>query len=87
MGMMTMQKSLDKRLSALEKDVQQIRRALPEVIIIEQMTKEQIRKKLLDYIKKHKTTNIIELHSAIKCDIKLLINAIDELIKEGRIGA
>ena len=75
--------SLTTRVDSIEKIVSESK---PEVIIVEQMSKEEAKAKVLDFIKKSKTTDIAELHKAIRCDIGLLIQVVDELIKEGRIG-
>ncbi len=106
---------LDKRLSSIEKKLENIEKSITSVneikrnlekqpvslsvhssnqkkkeetmniIITEQMTLEEAKKKVLDFIKKHGYTDISELHSAIKCDVQVLINVVDELIKEGKI--
>lgn len=41
--------------------------------------------RVLEYIKKHKTLDIIELHKEMKCDIRTLIEVLDELIAEGKM--
>lgn len=58
-----------------------------QTIIIEQMDKDTAKNRVLEHIKEHKTSDIIELHKEIKCDIKMLIEILDELSAEGKIGA
>jgi len=58
-----------------------------QTIIIEQMDKDTAKNRVLEHIKENKTFDIIELHKEIKCDIKMLIEILDELSEEGKIGA
>lgn len=57
----------------------------PEIVLVEEMSKETAKEKLLDYIRGHKKTDIVELHKIIHCDIILLVEIIDELRMEGKI--
>lgn len=57
----------------------------PEIVLVEEMSKETAKEKLLDYIRGHKKTDIVELHKNIHCDIRLLVEIIDELRMEGKI--
>lgn len=57
----------------------------PEIVLVEEMSKETAKEKLLDYIRGHKKTDIVELHKNIHCDIILLVEIIDELRMEGKI--
>jgi hypothetical protein len=58
---------------------------IPEIVIVEEMSKETARQKVLDYMREHKRSDIIELHKNIRCDVRLLVEIIDELRKEGKI--
>jgi hypothetical protein len=58
-----------------------------QTIIIEQMDKDTAKNRVLEHIKENKTSDIIELHKEIKCDIKMLIEILEELSEEGKIGA
>ncbi len=71
---------LDESLSFNQQSAQQM-------IIIEEMDKDTAKSRVLEYIKEHETSDIIELHKEIKCDIKILIEILDELSAEGKIGA
>lgn len=53
---------------------------------MQEMDKNTAKRKVLDFIKEHKTSDIAELHEAIKCDISMLIEIIDELCREGKIA-
>ena len=46
---------------------------------------EKVKQKVLDYIREHKKSDITELHKNIGCDIRLLVEIIDELRREGKI--
>jgi len=48
--------------------------------------KETVKQKVLDYTREHKKSDITELHKNIGCDIPLLVEIIDELRSEGKIG-
>ncbi|MGB2840947.1 MAG: hypothetical protein WBC40_00475 [Halobacteriota archaeon] len=58
----------------------------PEIVFVEEMSKETAKGKILNYIKEHKKTDIEELHKNIKCDIEVLVEVVDELLREGKIG-
>ena len=60
-------------------------KTIPETVIIEEMSKETAKQKVLDYMREHKKSDIIELHKNIRCDIRLLVEIIDELRSEGKI--
>ena len=57
-----------------------------EVVVVEQMDKEMVREKVLQYIKTHGSADIVELHKEIRCDIGTLAEIIDELVLEGTVG-
>jgi len=57
----------------------------PKVIIVEEMDKSTAKQKVFDFIREHKTSDIEELHENIRCDIRLLVEIIDELYAEGAI--
>jgi len=58
-----------------------------QTIIIEQMDKDTAKNRVFEHIKEHKTSDIVELHKEIKCDIRMLIEILEELSAEGKIGA
>lgn len=57
-----------------------------EVVVVEQMDKEEVREKVLQYIRTHGSADIVELHKEIRCDIGILAEIIDELVAEGTVG-
>ena len=59
--------------------------AIPEIVVVEEMSKETARQKVLKYMREHKKSDVIELHKNIRCDIRLLVEIIDELQREGKI--
>lgn len=58
---------------------------VPEIVIVEEMSKETAKQKVLKYMQEHKKSDITELHKNIRCDISLLVEIIDELRREGKI--
>jgi len=58
---------------------------IPEIVIVGEMSKETARQKVLDYMREHKKSDIVELHKNIRCDVRLLVEIIDKLRKEGKI--
>lgn len=53
---------------------------------ITKMKKEIIKEEVLDYMEEHKKADIEELHENIECDLEILVEVVDDLIKEGKIG-
>ena len=82
---------LGKRVDALDREVEELRRVsgwergTTDVLVIEEMSKEEVRSRVLDVLAKKETTDIVELHETIRCDLGLLVEVIDELRKEGRL--
>lgn len=79
---------LDKRLTSIEKKLENIESSVqfrPEIIITEQMSREEAKEKVLRFIELHGKSDIAELHATVKCDMQLLVGIIDELIAEGKI--
>ena len=84
---------LTNKVDSLERNIASLSvietEAIPETVIIEEMSKETAREtarqKVLDYMREHKKSDIIELHKNIRCDIRLLVEIIDELRSEGKI--
>lgn len=58
---------------------------IPEIVIVEEMTKEAAKQKVVDFMREHRTSDIAELHKNIRCDIRLLVEIIDELRREEKI--
>ena len=57
----------------------------PGVIVFEQMSKDEVRSRVLDIVAEKETTDIAELHQTIRCDIRVLIEILDELREQGRL--
>jgi hypothetical protein len=57
----------------------------PEVMITQEIDRKVAKQKVLDYMREHHTFDIPELHKNIRCDIRLLVEIIDELRREGKI--
>lgn len=75
--------SLEKNITPLLSNIASS--TTPEIVLVEEMSKETAKENLLDYIRGHKKTDIVELHKNIHCDIRLLVKIIDELRIEGKI--
>ncbi|RJS82459.1 hypothetical protein CW713_05065 [Methanophagales archaeon] len=73
-------KEINERISSLEWHTR-----TPEIVIVEEMSKKEAKQKVIDYMRAHKTSDIAELHKDIRCDIRLLVDIIDELREEGKI--
>ena len=78
-------KVVEDRLNDVEKRLDKIESSNQDVIIVEEMDMEIAKQKVLDYTKKHRIFDIVELHQNIGCELDLLIKILDELKKEGRI--
>jgi len=80
---------LTNKVDSLERNIASLSvietKNIPETVIIEEMSKETARQMVLDYMREHKKSDIIELHKNIRCDIRLLVEIIDELRREGKI--
>ncbi|MBI4416834.1 MAG: hypothetical protein HY557_07620 [Euryarchaeota archaeon] len=57
-----------------------------DVLIIEEMSKQDVRERVLDILAAKETTDIVELHETIRYDIQLLAEVLDELRAEGQIS-
>jgi hypothetical protein len=51
----------------------------------EEESKEEIKRRVIEYMCAQKTSDIADLHKNIQCDIELLVEIIDELRREGKI--
>lgn len=56
-----------------------------KVVLIEEMDKQTAKKKVRDYMKKHKRADTEELMENLRMDLRLLVEIIDELKEEGKI--
>ncbi len=59
---------------------------IPAIVIVEEMSKETAKQMVLEYMRAHKKSDIIELHKNIRCDVRLLVEIVDKLRREGKIG-
>ncbi len=57
-----------------------------DVLVIEEMSKDAVRSRVLDILAKKETTDIVELHETIRCDLGVLTEVIGDLRKEGRLA-
>lgn len=89
LGHMTMDRHrltiVEQRMNSLEREFKNLRETQEKVIIVEEMDLKTAKQKVLEYTKEHKIFDIEVLHQNIRCDLKLLIEIIDELKKDGMI--
>jgi hypothetical protein len=74
-------KETNERIASLESGMV----TFPEVMITQEIDRKVAKQKVLDYMREHHTFDIPELHKNIRCDIRLLVEIIDELRREGKI--
>jgi len=61
-------KALWEKLETIEKRLDRSESTSSEIIVIEEMSKEEAKQKVLGFMKEHKTSDIAELHKRIRCD-------------------
>lgn len=78
---------LTDKVDNLEKNITLLPEATttPDIVLVEEINKEAAKQMVLDYMKEHKESDVIELHKNIGCEIKILVEIIDELQREGKI--
>ena len=57
------------------------------VLVVEEMTREQVRERVLAMFQRNERTDVEELHQAIRCDIRTLLEILDELKADGLVKA
>ena len=69
----------------LDEKVEELRGFLPKVVVLEEISKEEGRKRVEEYFKKHGQADIEELMLNLKIPVQTLVEIIDELKKEGKL--
>ena len=70
----------------LNEKVEELRGFLPKVVVLEEISKEEGRKRVEEYFKKHGQADIEELMLNLKIPVQTLVEIIDELKKEGKLA-
>ena len=83
-------KMLREAIAQLSRKVEQLSSAEDNdrpnnVILVEELTKEEAKARVLRVFDERGTTDVVELHEATHCDIQLLLQVLDELRAEGRL--
>ena len=50
---------------------------------VAEMAESEVRSKVIEFAKRRKTTDVAELHMAIRCDIRVLLDVVNALVSEG----
>jgi len=82
---------IDKRLRSLEEKINLLGEKLDnfqyeKVVVVNEMSYEEAKEKVIEYFKIHKKASIVELHQDLGINIDTLIKILDELSKDGVIG-
>ena len=56
-----------------------------EIVDLQDISRDEAKKQIIDYFKEHKTAWISELAEQLRLDIELIIDITNELEKEGKI--
>jgi len=78
---------LKKSIDQLDDKVDELRGYSPKVVVIEEIPKEEARKKVEEYFKEHGTADIEELMMNLKIPVPTLVEILDDLKREGKITA
>ena len=76
------------RLEALDREVDRLRGASEsetQVLVVREMSREEVRARALQVFAERGTTDLAQLHEAIRCDLGVLLDVLDELRASGRL--
>jgi len=79
---------LAQKIEDLDREVDALRTEVGEpgdVLVIEQMSREQVRARVLEVLATGATTDVAQLHETIRCDIGVLLDVLDELRQAGQL--
>lgn len=76
------------RVEALDREVDRLRGASgPDtpVLVVREMSRAEVRTRALQVFAERGTTDVAQLHEAIRCDLGVLLEVLDELRANGRL--
>ncbi|HEV8594626.1 MAG TPA: hypothetical protein VGR51_03760 [Thermoplasmata archaeon] len=80
---------LNQRVDALGREVEELHQSEADppadLLVVEEISKDEVRSQVLRILAEKETTDIVELHETIRCDFGVLIEVIQDLRAEGRL--
>jgi len=70
----------------LDEKVEQLGGSLPKVVVLEEISKEEGRKRVEEYFKENGQADIEELMLNLKIPVQTIVEIIDDLKKEGKVA-
>lgn len=77
---------IESDLDELKKSVEELKRAYPKVVVIEEIPKEEAKQRVESYFKEHGKADIEELMLNLKIPVQTIVEIIDELKQEGKLS-
>jgi len=75
--------AIDRRLSVVESRLTE----RPEVVIVEEISREEAKRRIVSFFETHDEADTEELMRNIRIDLSLLVELLDELKREGKIAS
>lgn len=77
---------LQSSVKELQNKVEGLSIVSPKVVVVEEVPRQEAKRRVVEYFKEHGTADIEELMLNLKIRVQLLVDIIDELRKEGKIS-
>jgi len=78
---------IESELQELKESVEELKKAYPKVVVIEEVPKEEAKQRIEGYFKEHGKADIEELMLNLKIPVQTIVETIDELKREGKLSA